>query len=85
LAERLLLGSFRLLEDEAVPAIIVALEVRGGGFAAQVAIDALIIDVEFSCDVVAVFVRCVCHKSFCESDSENQRPPFGLQLFFAPE
>ena len=55
------LGSFGLLEDEAVSAVIVALEVRGGGFAAQVAIDALVIDIEFARDIVAVFVCCVCH------------------------
>ena len=61
LAQRLLLGSFGLLEDEAVSAVVVALEVRGGGFAAQVAIDALVIDIEFARDIVAVFVCCVCH------------------------
>jgi len=61
LAQRLLLGSFGLFEDEAMTSVIVALEVRGGGFTAQVAIDALVIDIKFSRDIVAVFVCCVCH------------------------
>jgi hypothetical protein len=45
-----------------VPPVVVALEVRGGGFPAQVAIDALVIDKEFALDVVAVFVCCVGHE-----------------------
>jgi hypothetical protein len=52
-----------LFEDKAVTAIVVAFEIRGGGFTAKIAIDALVIDKEFALDVIAVFVRCVCHKS----------------------
>ena len=61
LAERLLLGSLGLLVDIAVPAVVVALEVCGGRLAAEVAIDALVIDEELPCHIVAVFVCCVSH------------------------
>jgi hypothetical protein len=40
-----------------VAAIIVPFEIRGGRFAAQIAVDALIIDVEFARYVLGVFVR----------------------------
>jgi len=85
LAQRLLLGRFGLFEDEAVTAVVVALEIRGGGFTAKVAIDALVIDEEFAFDVIAVFVRCVCHKNGNESVGEIRRPSDGMQLFFEPE
>jgi hypothetical protein len=44
-----------------MPAVVVALEVCGRSFAAEIAIDALIIDVEFPVDVLRVFVCCVGH------------------------
>jgi hypothetical protein len=40
-----------------VAAIIIPLEIGGGRFAAQIAIDALIIDVKFARYVLGVFVR----------------------------
>jgi hypothetical protein len=40
-----------------VAAVIVSFEIRGGRFAAQIAVDALIIDVEFAWYVLGVFVR----------------------------
>jgi hypothetical protein len=61
LAESLLLGSLWLLVNIAVPAIVVAFEVCRCGFAAQIAVDALVIYEKFSLKVVAVFVCCVCH------------------------
>jgi hypothetical protein len=44
-----------------VAAIIIPFEIRGGGLAAQVAVDALIIDVEFAWYVLGVFVRGISH------------------------
>jgi hypothetical protein len=44
-----------------VAAIVVALEIGGRSFAAQIAVDALIIDVEFACYVFGVFVRGIGH------------------------
>ncbi|HTH20535.1 MAG TPA: hypothetical protein VL912_10660 [Candidatus Udaeobacter sp.] len=44
-------------------AVIVPLEVGGGGLAAQIAVDALIIDVESAWYVFWVFIRCVGHVS----------------------
>ena len=61
LGERLLFGSLRLFVDIAVTAIVIALEIRRSGFAAQIAVDALVIHEKFSLNVVAVFVCYVCH------------------------
>jgi hypothetical protein len=44
-----------------VAAVVVAFEIGRGGLAAQIAVDALIVDVEFSCYVLGVFVRNVGH------------------------
>jgi hypothetical protein len=44
-----------------VSAIVIALEIRRSGLAAQVAINALVIHEKFSLNVVAVFVCYVCH------------------------
>src|SRR5262249_53995134 len=51
----------RLLVHVGVAAIIVSFEIGGSRFAAQIAVDALIIDVEFARYVLGVFVRCVGH------------------------
>ncbi len=64
LAEGLLLGSLRLFVDVAVSAIVVTFEVCRCGFAAQIAVDALIIHVKFTPYVVAVFVCYVCHNFY---------------------
>jgi hypothetical protein len=42
-------------------AVIVALEVRGRSLAAQIAVDALFINVEFSSGVLGIFVGGVGH------------------------
>ncbi len=60
-AESLFFRAFRLLEDEGVTAVIIASEVGRSGFAAKIAIDALVVNVEGSCNVLRVFVREVCH------------------------
>src|SRR5437588_10537300 len=61
LAERLFLGSLRLFINVGVAAVVVAFEIGRGGFAAQIAVDALIVDIEFSRYVLGVFVRSVGH------------------------
>jgi len=61
-AEAFLLGGNRLLVNVAVAAVIVAREVCGRSFAAKIAIDALIVDVEGPCDVLRVFVSEVSHR-----------------------
>jgi hypothetical protein len=62
-AETFFVGRLRLLVDVRVAAVIVPFEIRGSGLAAQIAVDALIIDVEFARYVLGVFVRCVGHVS----------------------
>jgi hypothetical protein len=42
-------------------AVVVAFEIGRRGFAAQIAVDALIVDVEFSRYVLSIFVRSVGH------------------------
>ena len=51
----------RLFIDIRVAAVVVPLEIGRRGFAAQIAIDALIIDIEFACYVFGVFVRDIGH------------------------
>ena len=48
LCKGLLLRRLGLLVNVGVTAVIVALEIGGRGFAAQVAVDALVIDIEFA-------------------------------------
>jgi hypothetical protein len=61
LAERLFLGGRGLFKNVRMPAIIVAGEVRRRSLATQIAIDALIVDVELSCYVLRVFICNICH------------------------
>ena len=62
-AKTFFVGRLRLLVNVRVAAVIVPLEIGGGGLAAQIAIDALIIDVESAWYVFWVFIRCVGHVS----------------------
>jgi hypothetical protein len=61
LAKRFLLGSGGLLENVGIPAVVVASKVRGRGFAAQVAINALIVHVIFSGRILGVSVCNISH------------------------
>ena len=63
LALAFFLGGFRLLVDEGIAAVVVALEVVGGGFAAEVAVDALVVDVELATGVFGVAICVVSHRS----------------------
>jgi hypothetical protein len=62
-AETFFIRRLRLFIDVRVAAIIIPFEIRGRGLAAQIAVDALIIDIEFARYAFGVFVRCVRHVS----------------------
>ena len=62
LATRFLVGIFRLLVDEGITAVIVPFEIVRRGFAAQIAIDALIVDEEFSARIFGIFICYISHK-----------------------
>ena len=53
---------FGLLIDEGIAAVVVAFEIIRGCFAAEIAVNALIIDVEFAAGVFWISVRNVSHK-----------------------
>ena len=61
LAKRLLLRGGRLLKHIGVAAVVAAREISGCGFPAQVAVDALVIDVKLSGHVFRVFIRNIGH------------------------
>ena len=56
-------GRRRLLENVRVTAVLIALEIVGRGFAAQIAIYALVINVVFARNVLWIFVSSVSHKN----------------------
>ena len=60
-AERFLARRFRLLVYVGMSTIIVTTEVRGRGFTAKIAVDALVIDVELSLYILGVFICGVGH------------------------
>jgi hypothetical protein len=60
-AERFFLGTFGLLVNEGMAAVVIALEICGRSFAAQIAVDALVIDVELPLYVLRIFVCNVSH------------------------
>ena len=70
-AERFFLGRFGLFVDERVPAVIVALEICRSSFAAQITVNALIIDVESALCVLGIFVCCVGHGAPRETEVEG--------------
>ena len=53
---------FRLLEDIRIPAVLVPFEIIGRRFAAEIAIDALIIHVILARGVFRIFVCYISHK-----------------------
>ena len=60
---RLFLRRTRLVIDEGIAAIVIAFEIIRSGLATQVAVDALVIDVELARDVFRIFVCDVGHNS----------------------
>jgi hypothetical protein len=69
-AEPFFFGCLRLLVNVGVAAVVIPLEVCRGGFAAQITVDALIIDIEFARYVLGIFVRGVGHV-FPEGEMER--------------
>src|SRR5205807_4019951 len=63
LAKRFFLGRLGLLVNEGVSAVVVAFVIRRRGFPAEVAVDALIVDVEFTIDIFWIFICRVGHRS----------------------
>jgi hypothetical protein len=55
-------GIFGLLVNERIAAVIVAFEIIRRGFTTEIAVNALIIDVEFAAGIFRVSVRNVSHK-----------------------
>jgi hypothetical protein len=70
-AEPLFLRRFWLFIHVGMAAVIVPLEVGGRRFAAQIAVDALVIDVKFAGYVFGVFVRGVGHDFSRKSEAER--------------
>jgi hypothetical protein len=62
-AEGFLLGRLGLLVYVGVPTVVVPFEVRRRRLAAQVTIDALVVDVKSAEDVLRIAVGCVSHVS----------------------
>jgi hypothetical protein len=60
-AQLFFVGRSGLFVNERVTAIVIALEVGRGGFAAQVAINALVVNEVFAGGVFGIFVCCVSH------------------------
>jgi hypothetical protein len=69
-AETFLVGRLRLFVNVGMPAVIVPFEIGRSSLAAQIAVDALIIDIEFARYVFGVFVRGVGHV-FPEGEMER--------------
>src|SRR5260370_24489146 len=63
LAKLLLLRGGRLLKHIGVAAVVAAREISGCGFPAQVAVNALVIDVKLSGHAFSVFIRNVDHQN----------------------
>ena len=56
-----LIVAFRLLENERMTTVVITLEVRWSCFAAEIAVDALIVHVVGTGDVLRIFVCSVGH------------------------
>src|SRR5205814_1535326 len=75
LAKGLFLGRLGLLVNKRVSAVVVALVIRGRGLPAEVAVDALIVDVKFSVDVFWIFICRVGHRSPVKAKWKVGRKP----------
>src|SRR4051812_17707322 len=60
-AQALFLRALRLLVNIGMPAVIVSFEIRRGSLTAEVAVDALIVDVKFPVHIFGVFVSDISH------------------------
>src|SRR6266404_5677262 len=80
LAERFFLGTFRLLVNEGVAAVVVAFVISGRGFPAKIAVDALVIDVVGTRDVFRIFICGISHNFPAKSELEGRKKPPGAQM-----
>jgi hypothetical protein len=72
IAKRFFLGRFGLLVNVGMAAVVVPFEIGWGGLAAKIAIDTLVVDVEFPLDVLRIFVCDIGHReSFAGLGPEN--------------
>jgi hypothetical protein len=83
--KRFLVGALRLLVDIGVTAIIITREICGRGFAAKIAIDALIIHVKLPSHVLRILICNVSHNLLYNLVSDSQmvncpRPPKGSPI-----
>jgi hypothetical protein len=69
-AESLFVRCLWLFIDVRMAAVIVSFEIGGRSFPAQIAVDALIIDVKFARYVLGVFVRGVGHGFSVKNEGE---------------
>ena len=60
-AARFFVRILRLFVNVGMSTVIVAFEIRRRGFAAQIAIDTLVVDVKFPGDVFRVSICRICH------------------------
>jgi hypothetical protein len=60
-AKRFFLGCFRLFIDVGMAAVVIPFEIRRRRLPAQIAVNALVIDIKLPGNVLRVFVRYVSH------------------------
>src|SRR5205085_8418439 len=77
LAKRFFLGTLRLFVNEGVAAVVVAFVIRRRGFAAKIAVDALIIDIIRTGNVLGIFVGSVSHILPLKANWNVERNPSG--------
>src|SRR6185503_21131446 len=63
LALRLFVGARRLLENVGITTVVIAGEVGGSGFAAEIAVDALVVHVIFAAGIFRISICNISHKS----------------------
>lgn len=83
-AEAALFVRFRLLVEVGVATVIIALEVGGRCLAAEVAVNALVIDIVRAGNVLGVFVCSVCHGIWEVRGGNTSSRPRAFKRFFGP-
>ena len=70
-AERFFFWTLRLLVNVRMAAVVVPFKIRRRSLAAEVAVDALIVDVKLSFDIFGVFVSDISHSFFVKCGFER--------------
>jgi hypothetical protein len=73
LAKLFLFGRGGLLVNVGVAAIIIAAKIARGGFAAEIAVDTLVIDIELACEVFGIAVSDVSHNNLSERQAYRRQ------------